>query len=193
MITGALRGSRGPSRFALGAGIGVGIGIGIGIGFTMWLHTPADSLRSPTPGAVLRGDRIVSSMRLLIESFGSGLLTGVLVGRPGFGLTFGVPTALAFGFGGGFTIGLIDRFTHSFRTPGHVGNTSGWFFVTCAWFALRGQLPWRLMQFLDDAHRRGVLRQAGAVYQFRHTHLQDRLADPAPPAAALNPLPGTVE
>ncbi|MEU4668642.1 hypothetical protein AB0F91_11870 [Amycolatopsis sp. NPDC023774] len=28
-----------------------------------------------------------------------------------------------------------------------------------------------------DAHRRGVLRQVGAVYQFRHARLQERLAD----------------
>jgi hypothetical protein len=32
------------------------------------------------------------------------------------------------------------------------------------------------MDFLADAHRRGVLRQAGAVYQFRHIELQHRLA-----------------
>jgi hypothetical protein len=32
------------------------------------------------------------------------------------------------------------------------------------------------MTFLGDAHRRGVLRQAGAVYQFRHARLQDHLA-----------------
>jgi hypothetical protein len=29
---------------------------------------------------------------------------------------------------------------------------------------MRGQVPLRLVRFLDDAHRRGVLRQAGAVY-----------------------------
>ena len=28
------------------------------------------------------------------------------------------------------------------------------------------------MTFLADAHQRGVLRQAGAVYQFRHIALQ---------------------
>jgi hypothetical protein len=42
--------------------------------------------------------------------------------------------------------------------------------------AQRGELPWALMDFLDDAHRRGVLRQIGAVYQFRHGRLQDHLA-----------------
>jgi hypothetical protein len=44
------------------------------------------------------------------------------------------------------------------------------------WLALRNRLPWRLMGFLADAHKRGVLRQAGAVYQFRHIELQHRLA-----------------
>ncbi|MGV9387370.1 tetratricopeptide repeat protein [Nonomuraea sp. NPDC003707] len=41
--------------------------------------------------------------------------------------------------------------------------------------ALRGLLPWRLWRFLNDAHRRGILRQAGTVWQFRHILLQDRL------------------
>jgi len=45
------------------------------------------------------------------------------------------------------------------------------------WLARRDQLPWSLMNFLEDSHQRGVLRQAGAVYQFRHIELQHRLAD----------------
>jgi len=43
------------------------------------------------------------------------------------------------------------------------------------WLALRHRLPWSLMGFLVDAHRRGVLRQAGTVYQSRHIELQHRL------------------
>ncbi|GHF23772.1 NACHT domain-containing protein [Streptomyces morookaense] len=42
--------------------------------------------------------------------------------------------------------------------------------------AARGKLPWRLQTFLADAHRLGILRQVGPVYQFRHAHLQHRLA-----------------
>jgi hypothetical protein len=49
--------------------------------------------------------------------------------------------------------------------------------VVRIWLALRRKLPWRLMDFLADAHTRGVLRQAGAVYQFRHIELQHRLAN----------------
>ena len=43
------------------------------------------------------------------------------------------------------------------------------------WLAARGQLPWRAMRFLEDAHARGALRQAGAAYQFRHARLQEQL------------------
>jgi hypothetical protein len=42
--------------------------------------------------------------------------------------------------------------------------------------AALGWLPLRTLSFLEDAHRRGVLRQPGAVYQFRHIRLQQQLA-----------------
>jgi hypothetical protein len=45
------------------------------------------------------------------------------------------------------------------------------------WLACRGRLPWRTMHFLADASSRGVLRQVGAVYQFRHIRLQKQLED----------------
>jgi hypothetical protein len=48
--------------------------------------------------------------------------------------------------------------------------------VARTWLSLTGRLPWSIMAFLADAHRRGVLRQAGGVYQFRHARLQDHLA-----------------
>jgi hypothetical protein len=53
----------------------------------------------------------------------------------------------------------------------------GSFSLTRVWLAMRGKTPLRLMRFLDDAHRRAVLRQAGAVFQFRHASLQDNLAN----------------
>jgi hypothetical protein len=52
----------------------------------------------------------------------------------------------------------------------------GRYIAAMAWLSVRGQLPWRFMRFLDDAHEHDVLRRAGAVHQFRHVHLQDRLA-----------------
>jgi hypothetical protein len=53
---------------------------------------------------------------------------------------------------------------------------NGDFVLASAWLALRKRLPWAVMDFLDDAHSRGVLRQIGTIYQFRHALLQTRLA-----------------
>ncbi|NEB95161.1 hypothetical protein [Streptomyces bauhiniae] len=52
----------------------------------------------------------------------------------------------------------------------------GRFAVARVWLALTGRLPWRLMAFLEDAHRRGVLRRSGACFEFRHLRLQSHLA-----------------
>ncbi|MBL7630173.1 hypothetical protein I7412_24015 [Frankia sp. CN6] len=60
-----------------------------------------------------------------------------------------------------------------------LGDYGAWalFTLTRAWLAARGRLPRNLMAFLADAHeKRGVLRQVGPVYQFRHLELQHRLA-----------------
>jgi hypothetical protein len=49
-------------------------------------------------------------------------------------------------------------------------------FVKC-WLPLQGRLPWRrVITFLKDAHQRDVLRQSGAIYQFRHALLHEHLA-----------------
>ncbi|MCA1603230.1 MAG: hypothetical protein LC776_16870 [Acidobacteria bacterium] len=54
--------------------------------------------------------------------------------------------------------------------------------------ALRGHAPWRLTAFLDDAHKRGVLRQTGTTYQFRHALLHDRLT-----TNALKSIPESIK
>jgi hypothetical protein len=55
-------------------------------------------------------------------------------------------------------------------------RASGQLLWVRVWFGSRGSLPWRVASFLEDAHRRGVLRQVGTAYQFRHARLQDHLA-----------------
>jgi hypothetical protein len=52
----------------------------------------------------------------------------------------------------------------------------GQFHLATLVLAARGKVPLGLARHLDDAHRRGVLRCAGSVYQFRHALLRDRLA-----------------
>lgn len=55
-------------------------------------------------------------------------------------------------------------------------NMYGDWVITRTNLAVRGWLPWNALEFLQDAHSRGVLRQIGASYRFRHSLLQDRLA-----------------
>jgi hypothetical protein len=67
--------------------------------------------------------------------------------------------------------------------------TRAWprFVVTRFLLAAQGRIPWRLMTFLADARAKGLLRQSGGAYQFRHIRFQERLAT-RPPATAR---PGT--
>ncbi|MEU5389450.1 hypothetical protein ABZ391_37230, partial [Kitasatospora cineracea] len=43
-----------------------------------------------------------------------------------------------------------------------------------------GRIPLRYAAFLAEAHRLGLLRRVGSVYQFRHESLRERLAQQAP-------------
>jgi hypothetical protein len=61
-------------------------------------------------------------------------------------------------------------------------HAAGQYLVTVGNLASRRRMPWRLLRFLQDAQRRGILRQQGATHQFRHARLQQRLA--AAPGAA---------
>ncbi|MGH3829204.1 MAG: trypsin-like peptidase domain-containing protein [Pseudonocardiaceae bacterium] len=125
------------------------------------------------------------------------LLSGTLVG----GVAGGVLGGRMYGRVGRYVFAIVGAVTDGFLfdpndTVPHpiIGLVSGVIFglacgcvgvlsrawgayaVSRIWLALRGDVPWRLMRFLDDAHHRGVLRQSGAVYQFRHSRLQDHLA-----------------
>ncbi|GAA4934728.1 NACHT domain-containing protein [Streptomyces coeruleoprunus] len=57
------------------------------------------------------------------------------------------------------------------------GSAGGGLVLARLWFSFSGTLPWRVMTFLDDAHHRGVLRQSGGLYRFRHIELRNRLAE----------------
>jgi hypothetical protein len=78
------------------------------------------------------------------------------------GIIGALATAVAIGLPFGLMAGL--------GSPGDV------YLLVKIRLSLTGQLPWRLMSFLEDAHRLGLLRQVGPTYQFRHADLQDRLA-----------------
>jgi DNA-binding SARP family transcriptional activator len=121
---------------------------------------------------------------------GLALVTGIVV-APLARLAFGLPGGVAYGLAGAVVGGVV--YPHASTLLGgllagtvfgiavglaiFVSRAWGSFIFARVWFAMRRRLPLRLMRFLADAHRRGVLRQAGAVYQFRHARLQDNLAN----------------
>jgi DNA-binding SARP family transcriptional activator len=93
-------------------------------------------------------------------------LAGAVIGGLVFPRATDPVTAFAVGLVFGLAVGLTMCLARAWGAS----------VVTRAWLAARGSTPLRLMCFLDDAHRRGVLRQVGAVYQFRHARLEERLA-----------------
>jgi hypothetical protein len=101
-----------------------------------------------------------------------GAVTYSLAGAVVAGLLFPPTNSVVYGLAVGLLFGLAvgSLFVLS--------KTWGAFVFSRAWLALRGHQPGRLMRFLEDARRRGVLRQAGGVYQFRHARLQDYLIKP---------------
>jgi hypothetical protein len=123
---------------------------------------PSDLARVTSCEAVLARDRRVALLIWLVSAIALGLAGGYLFGLAG-GLALGVVVGLVAGPVLGFGVSAAQT-----AWPSYV--------LAKGWLALRHQLPWSLMDFLADAHRRGVLRQSGAVYQFRHIELQHRLA-----------------
>jgi hypothetical protein len=177
----------------LAGGLGAGLGLGLlfaftsgqrsegdrqtaflgglmgGLLFALWTGprgVPSDLAKVTSPQEVLDRDRQVALLLMDTAGLGAGLVFG-LIGGPGAGLA----TGLAAGLVAWCTLSKIQT-----AWPSYV--------LTRGWLALHHQLPWPLMSFLADAHQRGVLRQAGAVYQFRHIELQRRLAVQPEPTAA---------
>jgi len=133
-------------------GLTFGLVVGLTTGLTAGLVRPALRSAAVTPQSTLRNDRIVALAAQLTAGL-AGLTFGLVAG-----LTIGFTVALAFVI----TVGRTSRTWSTFVVMRHL-------------LALRQGLPQDLMRFLDDAHQRGILRQTGAVYQFRHARLQEHL------------------
>ena len=147
-------------RTALEVGLPVGLGLGLVLGLVRPVEQP------PSPASSLGANRLVS-------------LYTVVAGSLGFALVFAFFSVLGGGLsaaGGGAVVGLIGGLPLALGMAAAHPWTG--YRLAHVSLALRGRLPWRLLAFLEDAHQRGVLRQVGAVYQFRHARLQDRLAQP---------------
>jgi hypothetical protein len=155
VIAGLAFGAVDGIAFGLGGGLAAGLAGGLG-------GAPADLKDAAAPGVVLVRDRKTFQVIGIVAWIVAGLVVGVVTWHAG-----GVFAGLMAGLGLGLGAGLGAAFVQS---------VWGQFAIARCWLALRCHLPWRLMGFLADAHHRGVLRQEGANYQFRHVELQHRLA-----------------
>lgn len=137
----------------------------------------SDLTGAASPDTVLRRDRTT----FIASGLGLGGALGFAIGlvQSLAHSPAGRPNGPAYGAQIGATTFIIVGLVFGF-----VQATWGPFAVSRCYLAASGRLPWRLMTFLHDAHaNRGVLRQVGAVYQFRHIELQRRLAGPPPPGS----------
>jgi hypothetical protein len=134
-------------------GLRYGGAVGLAVGVAMSLFD-SDSDRSISPRQAVREDR-----------------TATLVIGLAFAVITGCTLAYGFGLAGASVYGLTAGLVFGFAV-----NRWPWFCLARITLAIRGQTPWRLLAFLDGAHRQGILRQDGGVYQFRHARLQEHLA-----------------
>ncbi|GAA4139982.1 NACHT domain-containing protein [Actinomadura keratinilytica] len=159
-------------REGLAFGVPAGLFLGVPIGFVYAWAAPDATVRTVTPRRLLYQDIRVA----LVFGLTYGITTGGVVGfavDPWYGAAFG----LFCGLSGAFFYGPV--WLLAFRVD-NVGAIA-WVHYTFARFALvpRRRLPWRTLAFLEEAHRRGALRQVGAAYEFRHQLVREALAAPA--------------
>ncbi len=147
---------------------------GLVLGLVATLETPIDLGRAATPTDLLAVNRSIvvrqalflAPMLTVVIAFGGRLMTELLQGVVG-PLTWPMADGLALGAVGGVAGAL--SYVLAFTAWGQ------WVLLGRIWLPLTGRLPWATVAFLEDAYRRGVLRQVGAVYQFRHARLQRHL------------------
>jgi NACHT domain len=203
-----------PASLAIGVGLGAIFAIIVGLAGVLAFsleEVPLDISSEVAPRTTLVRDR----RTILASGFGFGISTAIALSLALpliLGFVYGVAGNIPLGFKGMLSAGLYSARNYTepngeilklriaiavalgiagWLTFSLAASRSAWprWLIARSWLALRGQLPWRLLAFLSDAHKRGIIRQQGAVYQFRHLELQHRLAVKA--TAAGTHLPAT--
>jgi hypothetical protein len=159
------------------AGVTVGLSATVASGVVggMAEYVATDLEGAANPNRVLWRDRSTFLACWLGLGISIGLSTGLAAA---FTPTVsGRPSGVGYGSGIAITNILVPGLIFGF-----IQAMWGSFAVSRLWLSSTKHLPWRFMTFLYDAHaNRGVLRQVGAIYQFRHVELQRRLAVSARP------------
>ncbi|MFI6732563.1 NACHT domain-containing protein [Nonomuraea sp. NPDC050451] len=144
---------------------------GLAFGLVAWAERPALTRGASSAMSSWGADKALTFVKAIFSGLATApifgaviLLTSVAVVdvAPMFALVDGLVEGLIVGLAGGLV----------------TGRHHAWFVFTIAVLrlAMLRRLPRRLMPFLDDAHRLGLLRAVGPIYQFRHAELHDHLA-----------------
>ncbi|MEV4581376.1 NACHT domain-containing protein [Nonomuraea jabiensis] len=138
-----------------------------------WVESPTVDLTARSPRSTWQADRNLTAIRII-----GGLVVGFATA--GVLLYSRLPTGMAIMVG--LVLGLLFGLV--------LGRHHAWlaYKLTVPRLATRGSLPLRAMDFLDDAHRLGLLRTEGPYYQFRHIELQQHLANGRHVAPATPPV-----
>ncbi|MFG3052585.1 helix-turn-helix domain-containing protein [Kitasatospora sp. NPDC048239] len=155
-------------------GLTFGSAAGLVFGLSAALEAPVDVSSAATPAGLLSSNRATVGRQFLVLAPALTLAIA-FCGRLVVDLFQDLLGPLSWGLADGLFIGAV----------GGVGGTAAYLLAFTAWgqwvllshvlLPLTGRLPWRPAAFLEDAYGRGVLRQTGAVYQFRHVRLQHHL------------------
>lgn len=156
------------SSFGVVLGVSVWAATGLIDGLNIWLDVSTDVTTALSPRSTCRADRFAAICRASAvgATIGTAVLAAVVLAH---GWQGGALATLSYPVVFGVVFAVADRY------EGIGASAWGQYLMATIWLSLRGRLPWRLMAFLDDAHEHDVLRRPGAVYQFRHARLQERL------------------
>lgn len=179
--------------FKEGLTVGLLLGVPLGI-ISAWpiglrgIKT-ARSAIPPAPRRALARD----ARAFWTTALAAGLAAGA-VGFAGDGLASVIEVKAKLTFSAmvsdGLAIGIASFVIVGF-TFGAYHSASPGFLISRVWLSLQGELPWRFMNFLEDAHEiRHVLRQNGAIYEFSHVELQRYLAQSADAGGMPGEPPG---
>ncbi|MEE1782231.1 helix-turn-helix domain-containing protein [Streptomyces sp. SP17BM10] len=155
-------------------GLIFGSSAGLVFGLTSMLEAPLDTASAATPVSLLASNRTTVSRQalVLVPAFTLAIALG---GRVIVVALRGPLGVLYWPLADGLYIGAIGGIGGSLAYALGFTAWGQWIVLSRVWLPLTGRLPWNVAAFLDDAYRRGVLRQTGAVYQFRHLRLQYHL------------------
>ncbi|MBO0802293.1 MAG: hypothetical protein J2P25_04370 [Nocardiopsaceae bacterium] len=168
-------------------GFEVSLMVGPGFGLAAVLETVLNNLSETEPDSSSSLNPTTSWHRNRNYVFVIVLMYGLVFGI-GFGLAAGIGAGmkggLAEGVGGALAVGLGFGLGSGFRR-----SATFFAWMASAQLSRKWRTPVRMMDFLEDAYGRNVLRTVGPTYQFRHARLQDRLAAPVTARDGREPGP----